>query len=510
MFLWQDQPGAKYRFDYARIARELNDAIAGNDMPTVHGHLQLWGKDDLFFLIYFILGIREINHPWLVERVYEVDDCCNRTLDLWAREHYKSTIITYAKSIQEVIRSPETSIGIFSHTKDIARDHLRRIKHTLENNKLLVATYPDIFWDDPQNQAPKWSERDGLIVKRKGNYLEATFEAHGVTDGMPTGKHFSILNYDDLVVRDSVSTPEQIKKTKDCFALSTNLGQRNGKIRAIGTRYHFNDLYQDMIDSGTWIVRIRVAEDEHGNTFFMTRKELDDRYADNGPYNYSAQYLQNPVADELQEFKGEWVQYYQKLPSPLNKYLLVDPANSKKRDSDYTVMVVIGIDRLGNYYLIDMIRARLALHERWSSLCQMIRKHPDVIRVGYEEYGIQADIQYMRQMQQEDGVYFNITPLKGRLAKVDRIRKLIPLFSNQKFFLPLNPIIDGNTNLIHVFLTQEYSLFPFSRHDDMLDAIARIRDDAMNVQRPIDAPSLPDAPRRKRRARVRGASNWSI
>ena len=32
-------------------------------------------------------------------------------------------------------------------------------------------------------------------------------------DGQPTGRHFSLIIYDDVVVQESVSTPEQIAKT---------------------------------------------------------------------------------------------------------------------------------------------------------------------------------------------------------------------------------------------------------------------------------------------------------
>jgi hypothetical protein len=60
----------------------------------------------------------------------------------------------------------------------------------LEENKTLKAAFPDVLWGEDVRQAPKWSEDDGIIVKRKSNPNEATVEAWGLVDGQPVSKHF--------------------------------------------------------------------------------------------------------------------------------------------------------------------------------------------------------------------------------------------------------------------------------------------------------------------------------
>ena len=77
-------------------------------------------------------------------------------------------------------------MGIFSHTRPIAKGFLRQIKRELEGNNVLKALFQDILHADPQHQSPKWSEDDGIIVKRKTNPKEATVEAWGLVDGQPT------------------------------------------------------------------------------------------------------------------------------------------------------------------------------------------------------------------------------------------------------------------------------------------------------------------------------------
>ena len=94
------------------------------------------------------------------------------------------------------------------------------------------------MWERP-GEAPKWSEDDGIIVKRSSNPKESTVEAWGLVDGQPTSRHFDLIIYDDVVTRESVTTPDMIQKTTDAWELSLNLLSENGRKRYIGTRYHF-------------------------------------------------------------------------------------------------------------------------------------------------------------------------------------------------------------------------------------------------------------------------------
>ena len=202
---------------------------------------------DLFYLLTEVLGRKDIKRPWLEERCAEVQASPNGHLDLWAREHYKSTIITFGKTIQDILASHgddplpewngrEATIGIFSHTRPIAKGFLRQIKLEFERNQRLHALFPDIFWGDTR-KAPKWSEDDGIVVKRKSNPKEATVEAWGLVDGQPTSKHFLVMVYDDIVTRESVTSPEMIAKTTSALELSYNLGTDGGVKRFIGTRF---------------------------------------------------------------------------------------------------------------------------------------------------------------------------------------------------------------------------------------------------------------------------------
>jgi phage terminase large subunit-like protein len=518
-------PSQSTMAEVMRLYEPFQSCSSGSPTSQDVQALRFLIRTDLFFLLRVIMGRADMEHPWMFARIKEVEAEPDGCLDLWPRDHRKSTIITFAKTIQDILaahgedplphwRGLEPTFGIFSHTRTIASDFVRQIKEELERNEILRALFPDVLFDNPEREASRWSVQNGLTVKRKSNPKEATVEGWGLVDGMPTGKHFNVLLYDDVVVPGSVTTPEMIKKTTEAWELSLSLGTRWARIRGIGTRYHFADTWRAIMERGSLKPRLRPATHDGtatGTPVYLTQEELAKKRRDQGPYAFSSQMLLNPIADSKQTFKREWLDHRfertQLSHQPMTRCLLCDPANAKKKTSDYTTFAVIGLNVDRNYYLLDFVRDRMNLIERTAELFRLHKKWTPQ-RVGYEQYGKDSDIQHIQSEMDRMPYHFEIEELAGSLSKIDRINRLIPVCAEGRLWLP-EAIRRTNhegklEELVSVLVEEEFVPWPVPVHDDGLDVIARVFD-LENLDFPEPEPEAHKDDRYSRKQRPTGS-----
>jgi predicted phage terminase large subunit-like protein len=215
-----------------------------------------------------------------------------------------------------------------------------------------------------------------------------------------------------------------------------------------------------------------------------------------GPYTFGAQCLLDPMADNLQGFKREWLRHYRSITpaqiARMNVYILVDSANTKRKESDYTAMWVLGLASDNNYYVLDMVRDRLNLTERSDRLFTMHRKYRPRFPVRWERYGMMADIQHIKTEQEHRNYRFEIIEVGGQTPKDDRIGRLFPAFEQHRIYLPETLYVTDyqkiSRDLVHDFIEQEYVPFPMGGHKDMLDSLSRIEEPDLHLVWPKEAP----------------------
>lgn len=476
-------------------------------------------RSSLYFLMRCVLSTSEwvneqgkpfIAHQYILDFCNDVQNDYDDVLDVAARGHIKSYTKTFAFPIWKLMREPELTVVIFSFTRALAKKFLNVIKMELESNELLKLLSFDfgrqeqVFWSDPAKESKTWGLDDGILVNRRGNAREMSVEAHGLIDSMPTGRHWLLRLYDDCVTKDNVTTSEQVRKATESWHYSHALGMPGGQASYTGTFYLYGDTHTDMVKSG---IRLRLRPcyelksseyDDDGlpknmvhdtsKPVLFTKEYLDKLEKTMSPATWGTQYLCDIHAGLENGFLEEWLKWYEGIPSAeaagKTVYILVDPAGSKKKDSSYTVMWVVGLGDDGNRYVLDCVRDRLNLKEKGDTLFSLHRIWKP-IEVRYERYSMQADIQYLEERMELEKYRFYIREVSGSVMKDDRIARLVPLFLQGMIYLPrsLKKVrVDGTKyDPIDEFVNQEYVRWPSCDTKDMLDALARIDEPGMSL-----------------------------
>tara|TARA_R110000737_G_scaffold340221_1_gene362890 strand:+ start:15587 stop:17278 length:1692 start_codon:yes stop_codon:yes gene_type:complete len=160
---------------------------------------------------------------------------------------------------------------------------------------------------------------------------------------------------------------------------------------------------------------------------------------------YASQYMQDPRLSSNPVFPTSCFNGYEVRPRTLSVAIIVDPSGGQNAKSDRTAMAVIGVDSAKNKYLLDGYCHRMNLSERWEKLKSLYVRWKNMtgvhqVQTGYEKYGMQSDLEYIKERQEIDGPHFPIDelnwPRTGGHAKEDRIQRLEPDFKGSAFFLP--------------------------------------------------------------------------
>lgn len=301
-----------------------------------------------------------------------------------------------------------------------------------------------------------------------------------------------------------------------------------GRIILVQQRVHENDVTGHLLEKGGYTL-VKLPAEAHNpvdirigkKNYHMDKGELlhearlpksvlDELITDLGEYSYAGQYLQEPVPPGGGLFKSTNIKYYDQNEfnfTNANGFILCDPAgvgqigqgNTKRKKSDWTAFMVVALADDQNYYLVDIVRDKLNPTQRINVLIDLHRQWSEhfgkPLKVGYESYGLQSDLHYIQQRQTDESYNFPLIPLGGKMAKEDRIARLIPDMENHRWYFPFKLMYKDSSNrmfdLVAEMIKGEMLTFPVSKHDDCIDALSRIYDEDMFARFP--------APRNKKK-----------
>ena len=389
---------------------------------------------------------------------------------LLPRGSLKTSIGTISNSIREILNSPDIRILITSETLHQAQKFLSEIKGKIESEKFI-----QLFGKWKKDLG--WRENEITVEQRTKVLKEPTISTAGI-DVTRTGMHYDLIIVDDPHSQKNVTNSEQIEQVRNWYRLLLSMLEPEGRILVIGTRWDFQDLYSVIQNelSDDYEIMVRPAI-ENGKLFYPARlsaEYLEAQRKEQGEYIFSTQYLLSPIPTSLQVFKENDIKFYDEVPDGLTVFMACDPAltEDEKTKGDYTAIVVVGIDKSNNWYLLDAVNEHMSPNQINQKLFELYRNWGP-LKIGIESVAFSKLLKpALEKYVWEKGFHPYIEELKsGGKSKELRIKSLQPLYEQHKVYMPKPDFI--NNDVWAVIYTQLLH-FPRSSHDDGIDALAYV------------------------------------
>lgn len=370
-----------------------------------------------------------------------------------------------------------------------AKMYVSAIKDQIDNNDVLKLICTDskgkYILEPDKNAAGGWTEDRILLKHRTKLGMKEPSLFVSAVDNNRTGLHPDVIIMDDLVSEATVTTVEQRNKTKTHYRFSLSLLERNGLQVVIGTRYHMDDLYDELLQNTGFNCIVRPAILPNGKCYFPTKypKEvLEELKRDQGADIFNSQYMLDPTNSDDAVFRIGNINYYLDEEMALERdtgayrgevqfqqvFVLTDLAITQGKRSDYTVIMILGVTWDKKIYVIDYIRDKLTPSDILKSIFEMYdkaRKYGYVRGVGVETVAFQKVMMYLiKDEAKRRGISIPLIELKANKDKTLRINGLVPLVDSGDIYMSPR----------HVELKNEMREFPFGKHDDLVDTLAYI------------------------------------
>ena len=465
------------------------------------------------------------------------EDVCNwwgnanaksHQLLLFPRDHGKSRLVAY-RVAWELTKDPTLRILYISATANLAEKQLGFIKSIL-TSEIYSRYWPDHVHPE-DGKRTRWTNSEIMLdhpLRKAEKVRDPSVFTGGLTTSL-TGMHCDIAVLDDIVVYENAYTGEGRNKVKSQYSLLSSIEGADAREWVVGTRYHPVDLYNDLLqmteelfdDKGNKVgeeniyeIFERPVEDRGDGTGEMLwpRSQRKDgkwfgfdikvlakkrgQYLDKGQFR--AQYYNDPSDPDNVPIESTRFQYYERKlltedqghwfyrNSKLNVFAAVDFAFSLSKKSDYTAIVIVGVDSDNNIYVLDIDRFRtdriteyfehiLQLSTKWS-----FRKLRAEVTVAQ-----QAIVKQLKELIKQHGLAISVDefrPNKYQGNKDERISATLePRYDN----LQIWHYRGGNTQTLEEELQSRNP-----PHDDIKDALASAIDIAVkpfkNVRRNKD------------------------
>lgn len=319
-------------------------------------------------------------------------------LVLLPRDHGKSAMIAY-RVAWELTKDPTLRVLYISATSNLAQKQLGFIKQIFDSD---IHRY---YWPKhihpEEGKRSKWTQSEIELdhpERIKENIRDPSIMTAGLTTGI-TGLHFDIAVLDDVVVQENAYTLDGRRKVETQYSLLASIEGTGAREWVVGTRYHPKDLYATMLEmlEPTFNKRGDVVGED--NIYEIFERQVEDRGDGTGQFlwpkqlgkngrwygfdikelarkkakyidrtQFRAQYYNDPTDPDSRPIDYDKFQYFDKKflkqqsgywfykGKRLNVLAAIDFAFSVREHSDFTAIVVIGVDEDNNIFVLDIDR----------------------------------------------------------------------------------------------------------------------------------------------------------
>lgn len=435
-------------------------------------------------------------------------------LVLLPRGHLKSKLVAY-RTAWWITKYPETTILYVSATADLAEKQLYAIKQIIDS-PIYRRYWPEMI-NPEEGKREKWAVGEIAVdhPKRKQEGVrDATCKAVGLTSNT-TGFHADVVVLDDIVVPGNAYTEEGRDKVASAYSQLASIENPGASEWIVGTRYHPKDIYDTMVsmkettfnDEGeveseeeVYELFQRVVETNgeflwpkqsraDGKSFGFDDKilaRIKAKYVDSTQF-YS-QYYNNPNSSETARISSDKFQYYERnllvnkegdwyiKDRKLNVYAAIDFAFSLRKQADYTALVTVGVDNLGNFYILEVDRFKtdriveyfnhiLKAWQKWG-----FRKIRAEITVAQQTIVKELKESYLKP----NGVPLSIDEFRPTRSLGDKNERISAILEPKYDNLQIWHYRGGNCQSLEEELVMQHP-----PHDDIKDALANAIDIAV-------------------------------
>jgi predicted phage terminase large subunit-like protein len=412
----------------------------------------------------------------------------------------KTTIQTFAHTIQWIINYPDIRVLLSTHTDGAAKEMVNEIRKHFTANATFRYLFPEHVPlenpDDFGNQEhfdtlarSKWTKEHTFSFLTIGSHLAS--------------RHFDVIKHEDLVDAENVKTADRIASVRQHLGDMEPLlekhehptrGEMKGWEDLAGTFYDFSDANYTLWETESqrpkekqiWSVVMRSAAPNYPEGPFLwpgrigpkALKEVEED-PNRGPAILAAQYLMNPIppGSGLVESKEEIIWTARKIMNELyarlSLYVAIDlngmdsTQAAKNRDNDYTAGTLGGFGTDGHLYVPEIFHGRPSPQAVIEWMFDVYHRHPRIIafKVPKDAFA-RVLLKFLRSEESRRNIWLPIMeiPIDNQRSKQDKIRGLQPWF--KRGMIHFVDDLPCKTAIIN-----EIMRFPKFNHDDILDTL---------------------------------------